>query len=96
MKKTFTKGHWYIFIVKSDGTTVTLTEKDNIDASIVENKLVLPKGFTVAAFFYDLHTIEADKANVCNIIIDTDGLTIIGLPANNFDYGYMYIRGFFS
>ena len=31
MEKTFTKGRWYRLFVESDGTTVTLSEKDNID-----------------------------------------------------------------
>lgn len=96
MEKPFTKGRWYRFFVESDGTTVTLTDKDSIDASILENKLVLPKGFTVAACFNELHTIEANEANVCRIVYDTDGLTKVELPAKNFDHGYIYIRGFFS
>ena len=96
MEKNFTKGRWYRFFVESDGTTVTLSKKDNIDASIVNNKLILPKYFTVAACFNELHCIEAEEANVCRIVYDTDGLTKVELPAKNFDYGYIYIRGFFS
>lgn len=96
MEKPFTKGRWYRFFVESDGTTVTLSEKDNLDASIESNKLILPKDFTVAAYFNELHTIEADEANVCRILYDTDGLTKVELPAKNFDHGYIYIRGFFS
>lgn len=96
MEKPFTKGRWYIFFVESDGTTVTLSEKDNLDASIENNKLILPKDFTVAAVFNDLHCIEAAEANVCRIVYDTDGLTKVELPAKNFDKGYIYIRGFFS
>lgn len=96
MEKTFTKGRWYRFFVESDGTNVTLSEKDNIDASIVNNKLILPKDFTVAACFHELHCIEAAEANVCHIVYDTDGLTKVELPVKNFDHGYIYIRGFFS
>lgn len=96
MEKPFTKGRWYNFFVESDGTTVTLSKKDNIDASIKNNKLILPKDFTVAACFNELHCIEAKEANVCRIVYDTDGLTKVELPAKNFDHGYVYIRGFFS
>lgn len=96
MEKPFTKGRWYRFFVESDGTTVTLSEKDNIDASIENNKLILPKDFTVAACFNELHCIEAAEASVCRIVYDTDGLTKVELPAKNFDHGYIYIRGFFS
>lgn len=96
MEKPFTKGRWYRFFVESDGTTVTLNEKNNLDASIENNKLILPKDFTVAACFTELHTIEAEEANVCRIVYDTDGLTKVELPAKNFDHGYIYIRGFFS
>lgn len=96
MEKTFNKGRWYRFFVESNGSSVTLSEKDNIDASIVNNKLILPKDFTVAACFNELHCIEAAEANVCRIVYDTDGLTKVELPAKNFDHGYIYIRGFFS
>lgn len=96
MEKPFTRGRWYRFFVESDGTTVTLSEKDNIDASLENNKLILPKDFTVAACFNELHVIESAEANVCRIVYDTDGLTKVELPAKNFDHGYIYIRGFFS
>lgn len=96
MKKPFTKGRWYRFFVESDGTTVTLSEKDKINASIENNKLILPKDFTVAACFNELHCIKASEANVCRIIYDIDGLTKVELPAKNFDHGYIYIKGFFS
>lgn len=96
MEKPFTRGRWYRFFVESDGTAVTLTEKDDIDASIIDNNLVLPKDFTLAACFNELHTIEANEANVCRILYDTDGLTKVELPAKNFDHGYIYIRGFFN
>ena len=96
MEKPFTRGRWYRFFVESDGTAVTLTGKDDIDASIIDNNLVLPKDFTLAACFNELHTIEAEEANVCRIIYDTDGLTKVKLPAKNFDNGYIYIRGFFN
>lgn len=96
MEKPFTRGRWYRFFVESDGTTVTLSEKDNIDASVENNKLILPKDFTVAACFNELHVIEASEANVCRIVYDTDGLTKVELPTKNFDHGYIYIRGFFS
>lgn len=96
MEKPFTKGRWYRFFVESDGTIVTLSEKDNLDASIENNKLILPKDFTVAACFNELHTIEAEEANVCRLVYDTDGLTKVELPTKNFDHGYIYIRGFFS
>jgi hypothetical protein len=96
MKKPFTKGRWYRFFVESDGTKVTLSEKDNINASIENNKLILPKDFTVAACFNELHTIEAEESNVCRIVYDTDGLTKVELPTKNFDHGYIYIQGFFS
>lgn len=96
MEKPFTRGRWYRFFVESDGTTATLTGKDDIDASIIDNNLVLPKGFTLATCFNELHTIEANEANVCRILYDTDGLTKVELPIKNFDHGYIYIRGFFN
>ena len=96
MEKPFTKGRWYRFFVESDGTAVTLSEKDNIDASVENNKLILPKDFTVAACFNELHVVEALEENVCRIVYDTDGLTKVELPAKNFDHGYIYIRGFFG
>lgn len=103
MEKTFTKGRWYRFFVESDGTTVTLSEKNNLDASIENNKLILPKYFTVEACFNELHCIEVAEANVSSylledsrIVYDTDGLTKVELPSKNFDHGYIHIRGFFS
>lgn len=107
MENHFTKWRWYKIFVESDGTTVTLSEKkDNFDASIVNNKLILPKDFKVTDYFNELHCIEAAEARKGyrsiqytfskNSINDTDGLTKVELPTKNFDHGYIYIRGFFS
>ena len=98
MYNPYSKGRWYRVFLESNGTAVTATEKD-LDISFSGANIKMPANFVVVDAKYDIHTVAHDGAVTMAIdrISYADGSMGIGGPAAKaFDYGYVYIFGYFA
>ena len=98
MYNPYSKGRWYRFFVESDGSAITITEKD-LEGQISANYLQMPKDFHVIDTKYDVHTVAGGSAGNMQYVlrIYNDSSQAVELPAvDHFDYAYIYVFGYFS
>ena len=98
MYNPYSKGRWYRFFVESNGSAITITEKD-LEAQISASYLQMPKDFHVIDTKYDVHTVAGGSAENMQYVlrIYNDNSQAVALPTvDHFDYAYIYVFGYFS
>lgn len=94
----YKKGRWYRFFIESDGNDITITEADLVVQHSTQY-LQMPENFHVLDTVHDIHSISGGTAsNMSHVLrIYADGRQGIIMPGkDNFDYGYIYVYGYFD
>lgn len=92
------EGRWYHFFIESTGSTIKITDKDDIDASVNGTTLHFPDGFRALNWVVD-HDNAADTSGTyaCSKSLYTDGSVGIALPkAAQFTAAEVYVFGYFK
>lgn len=89
----------YRVFLESDGedTKVTTTDLKGVEATTTTLKM--PQGFKVVDYICDFHVVQPSSGQTeqFRITVNSSGLeTIATLHSNAFDYGYVYIYGYFE
>lgn len=94
----YAKGRWYRFFIESDGESIKITEMD-LEVQHSSSYLQMPEGFHIVDTKHDIHTVSGgNAANMSHVLrVYADGRQGVILPnKDNFDYGYIYVFGYFD
>lgn len=89
----------YRIFLESDGTSTTVTKSDLKNVEATTTTLKLPVGFNVVDYICDFHIVEHESGQTeqYRITINSSNVeTISTLHSSAFDYGYVYVYGYFQ
>lgn len=91
-------GRWYKVFIESTGTTIKITTKDAIEATINGTTLKLPEGFRALNWIVDHDNVTDSAATYsCSKSLYADGCVGLALPkASQFTEAEVYIFGYFK